>query len=458
MGMKISKVWGDESRAVDLALDWAKAHTVSGSDPKTTFRSAESLYAEVGNTITPDGLGAEEAIRLYNEVLQPATRSCDDPMMLSFIPGAPTRSAVAFDTAVSAANVFGGMWEMGAGAIFAENQVLDWIKSLLKWPDTAKGTFVSGGTLGNLAALATARHTIKEKWNSMGRFQNGRPLTGFKLACASTAHSSVRTVATVLDVEVVTVPVDERGHLTGEMVARALDENPGVFAVVCSTGTTNHGIVDDIKDVVKAAHERGVWVHCDGAYGGAGLAAPSVRHLYDGIEEADSFIVDPHKWLFAPYDCCAVLYREPAYARKNFSQHAEYLDLTQSDIDPSDFAVHLSRRTRGLPLWYSLTTHGTKKYTEAIELALSNSRKCAEYIRNSEHLELIMEPELSVVVFRRKGWTDQQYRNWSDRLAKAGELLCIPTKHNGETVLRLAFINPDTDVDLVIRFLDTTMK
>lgn len=458
MGVKPSKVWGDESRAVDLALSWAKKHTVSGNDPKTTFRSADALYDEVGETITPDGLGADEAIRIYNDILKPATRSCDDPMMLSFIPGAPTRSAVAFDTAVSASNVFGGMWEMGAGAIFAENQVLDWIKSLLHWPDEARGTFVSGGTLGNLAALATARHTIKERWNTMGRFQNGRPLTGFKLACASTAHSSVRTVATVLDVEVVTVPVDERGHLTGEMVARALDENPGVFAVVCSTGTTNSGIIDDVADIVKVAHERDIWVHADGAYGGAALAAPSVRDRFKGIEEVDSFIVDPHKWLFAPYDCCAVLYREPQYARQTFSQHAEYLDLTQSDIDPSDFAIHLSRRTRGLPLWYSLVTHGTKKYTEAIELALSYSRKCADYIRSNPNLELIQEPELSVVVFRRIGWTAQQYKEWSDRLAKDGDLLCIPTKHNGETVLRLAFINPDTDVDKVISILDTTLS
>lgn len=458
MGIKKSKVWGDESRAVDLALSWAKEHTVSGGDPKTTFRPAEELYQEVGETITPEGLGADEAIRIYNDILKPATRSSDDPMMLSFIPGAPTRSAVAFDTAVSAANVFGGMWEMGAGAIFAENQVIDWIKSLLKWPASAKGTFVSGGTLGNLAALATARHTAQEEWNALGRFQNGRPLTGFKLACASTAHSSVRAVATVLDVEVVTVPVDERGHLTGDAVAHALDENPGVFAVVCSTGTTNSGIIDDVADIVKAAHERGVWVHADGAYGGAGLAAPSVRGKYRGIEEADSFIVDPHKWLFAPYDCCAVLYRKPEYARRTFSQHAEYLDLTQSSVDPSDFALHLSRRTRGLPLWYSLVTHGTKKYTEAIELALGYARKTADYIKKSDHLELIMEPELSVVVFRRKGWTDRQYKEWSNRLAKAGDLLCIPTKHDGETVLRLAFVNPDTDVDQVIHLLDTTMK
>lgn len=454
-----SKVWGDESQAVNLALSWAKKHTVSGNDPKTTFRSAEDLQADVGDCITAEGLGAEEAMRIYSDILKPATRSSDDPMVLAFIPGAPTRAAVAFDTAVSAANVFGGMWEMGAGAIFAENQVLAWIKKLLRWPDTAGGTFVSGGTLGNLSALATARHAIKALWNRTGRFQNGKPLTGFKLACANTAHSSVRAVANVLDVEIVSIPVDERGHLTGSMVAQALDENPGVFAVVLSTGTTNAGIVDDVADVTREAHKRGVWVHADGAYGGAALAAPSVRYRFDGIEEVDSFIVDPHKWLFAPYDCCAILYRDPRYACETFGQHAEYLEAaSRGELDPSELAIHLSRRTRGLPLWYSLVTHGTDKYTLAIETCLDNARQCAAYIDGADHLELLMEPELSVVLFRRKGWSDADYHAWSQARAKAAEMLCLPTKHNGETILRLAFLNPDTELDRVIELLDTTLR
>lgn len=454
-----SEFWGDETEAVNLALDWAIAHTVSGSDPKTSFKSSEELKKEVGVSITSDGLGAKEAMRLYSEVLNPATRSADDPMALAFIPGAPTRAAVAFDAVVSAANVHGGMWEMGAGAVFAENQVLGWIKSLLGWTEEAGGTFVSGGTLGNLSALSAAKHTIKEKWRQMGRFQNGRPITGYKLACASTAHSSVRTIATVLDVDIVTIPVDAGGHLTGEMLEKALVENPTIFAVVATSGTTNTGIVDDINSIVTVAHKYDIWVHIDGAYGGAALAAPSVRHFFKGIEKADSFIVDPHKWLFAPYDCCAVLYRDQKHAIHTFSQHAEYLDaFGNEEVNPSDLAIHLSRRTRGLPLWYSLAIHGTKKYEQAIEKSIENSRKCAEYIRKSSHLELLLDPELSVVVFARKGWTPEQYDEWSNKLAKAGELLCLPSKLNGRTILRLAFINPHTDVDKVIHILETTMK
>ncbi|WIK61761.1 pyridoxal phosphate-dependent decarboxylase family protein [Dermabacter hominis] len=346
----LSSVWGDEQHAVEAAQKWAREHTALAHDPKATARSAaeldEAVKALAGDMITEEGIGADRALEIYENILIPATRAADDPMNLAYIPGAPTRAAVAFDNVVSAANVFGGVWEAGAGAIWAENQVLRWLMDLLGWPEGSAGAFVSGGTSGNLSALATAREKAREEWASSGVFIDGRPTTGFKVACASSAHSSIRSAARLLDVEVVTVPVDERGHLSGPNLARALDENPGVFAVVASGGTTNAGIVDDIRSVVEVAHARGVWVHIDGAYGGAALAAPSARPRFDGIEQADSFIVDPHKWLFAPYDCCALVYRDPSPAYRAHSQHAEYLDsIVRSDANPSDsrgppFASH----------------------------------------------------------------------------------------------------------------------
>src|SRR5690606_4287679 len=433
-----SEVWGDEREAVSLALRWAASHTTVATDPKTTARSAEELQAEVGATTTGDGIGAARAMELFDEVLLPATRSSEDPMNLAYIPAAPTRAAVAFDTVVSAANVFGGIWENGAGAIFAENQVLRWLSDLLGWPTDSAGVFVSGGTQGNLSALATARdHALRER----GR----RPEGGWALACASTAHSSVSSAARLLDMDVVTVPVDDRGHLTGTALEQLLAEDPRICAVVASGGTTNAGIIDDIASVVEFAHRHGAWVHVDGAYGGAALAAPSARERFAGIEQADSFIVDPHKWLFAPYDCCALLYRDPRPAAAAHSQHAAYLDsIDRGESNPSDLAAHLSRRTRGLPLWYSLATHGTASYTAAVERCLASARTVARAIEETEHLELLAEPELSVVVFRRPGWAPAAYRRWSQRLAKEGTLLCVPTAFRGEIALRLAFVNPGT--------------
>jgi glutamate/tyrosine decarboxylase-like PLP-dependent enzyme len=444
-----SRIWGDESGAVLAAVAWAAGRVIRPTDPKTGARPSDDIAADAGPTVTPEGMGAVAAMKVFDEVLVPATRAQDDPMNLSYIPSAPTRAAVGFDLATSAANIFAGVWEAGAGAIFAENEALGWIVGLLGWPEEAGGCFVSGGTSGNLSALMAARETASTK-------RGGRPAGGWKLACTADAHSSIKSAARVLDVEIVAVEGDERDHLTGAALAEALDREPDVFAVVASAGTTNAGLIDDLSDVADVCEARGIWLHVDGAYGGAALAAPSVRDRFNGIERADSFIVDPHKWLFAPYDCCALLYRDPALARAAHTQLAGYLDqLDRQAWNPTDLAVHLSRRARGLPFWYSLATHGTDRYTQAIEQTLTTAREVAAFIEAAPTLRLVCEPELSILVFERPGWDDADYAAWSARAAEDCVLLCVPTKWRGRTVLRLAFINPDTRSDAVNDVLAT---
>jgi len=448
-GERPESFWGDEHGAVQAVVAWAAHRVVSPSNPKTTARPAADLAADVGRTVTAAGIGWEAALSAFDQVLVPATRAQDDPMNLAYVPSAPTRSAVAFDLATSAANIFAGIWEAGAGAIFAENEALSWLVDLLEWPEDAGGCFVSGGTTGNLSALVTAREAMHAR-------RGGRPQQGWAVACTDDAHSSIFAAARVLDVDVVTVREDERGHLTGSALAPVLDEHDNVFAVVASAGTTNGGVVDDLADVAAVCGDRQVWLHVDGAYGGAALAAPSVRHRFVGIERADSFVVDPHKWLFAPYDCCALLYRDPETARVAHSQHAGYLDaLDREQWNPADLATHLSRRARGLPFWFSLATHGTDRYRDAVEETLTTAREVADGIRRLDHLRLVLGPELSVLLFERPGWSEQQYADWSQRLAVDGTLLCVPTRWHGRTVLRLVFVNPQTRAHSVLDALDT---
>jgi len=441
--------FGDETGIARMVGDWAADRVVRPSDPKWSARTPEELHHDAGVTISAGGIGAEAALRVFDTVLVPATRAQDDPMNLAYIPSAPTRAAVAFDLATSAANVFGGIWEAGAGAIFAENEALAWIRDLLGWPSTAGGTFVSGGTSGNLSALHAARSTARDR-------RGGRPEQGWAIACAASAHSSIRSAGSVLDVDVIPVAQDERGRMTGDLLRPVLQAHPEICAVVASAGTTNTGTVDDLASVSEVCQELGVWLHVDGAYGGAALAAPSVRELFRGIELADSFIVDPHKWLFAPYDCCALIYRDPELARAAHSQHASYLDgIDREATNPSDLAIHLSRRARGLPLWFSLATHGTAKYTESVEQCLATAREVADYVRGSGHLRLLLEPMLSVVIFDRPGWTEEQYTTWSQHMAVTGQVLCLPTRFQDEMVLRLAFVNPLTDPAHVVEVLET---
>ena len=442
-----SPIWGDETPVVEAAIEWVRQRVVRPSDPKSTARPAAELAAAAGPTITRDGIGAADALRIFDEVLAPATRAQDDPLNLAYIPAAPTRAAIAFELVTSAANVFAGHWEAGAGAIHAENEALAWLVELLGWPDTAGGCFVAGGTAGNLAALVAARESARARRQPP---DDGR----WKIACTLDAHSSIRSVARVMDVDIVDVPEDPDGRMTGAALRAAVADSDGVFAVVASAGTTNAGLVDDLAGIADVAGAAGLWLHVDGAYGGAALAAPSVRHLFTGIERADSFIVDPHKWLFAPYDCCALLYRDPGLAQMAHAQNASYLDtVDRRQSNPADLAVHLSRRARGLPFWFSLATHGTARYAAAIERSLTNARTVAAAIEADPGLRLVAPPELSVVLFERVGWTDAEYAAWSAHLSREGMMLCLPTRWHGRTVLRLAFVNPSTDPARVLELL-----
>jgi glutamate/tyrosine decarboxylase-like PLP-dependent enzyme len=426
--------------------------------PLDHTRPQVELEAMVGSVITERGIGGLEALRIYTDVISQACISVDHPRFLSFVPAAPTEAAILFDLVVGASSIYAGSWLEGGGAVFAENQALRYVADLASMPAGAGGVFVSGGTAGNLSALIAARYRWRHR--AGGRLDRTRGL----IMASGGAHSSIASAARAMDVDEVSVPADDQGRLRGDalratVASLSAEDRDRLFALVVTSGTTNAGVIDDLAAAADVAAELDVWLHVDGAYGGAGLAAPSVRHRYDGIERCDSFIVDPHKWLFAPFDCCALVYREPAIAKAAHTQHAEYLDVLHDDGDaqwnPSDYAHHLSRRARGLPFWFSLATHGTAAYRDAVEETLRVAREGAERVAVSAHLELIMEPELSVVLFRRVGWSHDDYQRWSDAQLAAGDCFVVPTSWAGESVLRLCVVNPRTTVDDIQSIIDS---
>jgi L-2,4-diaminobutyrate decarboxylase len=415
-------------------------------------RSEADLYAELGNTITAGGLGGKKTLDIFTETLALACISTDHPRNLAFIPSAPSEYSNLFDLVVGASSLYGGSWQEGAGAVFAENQAIKWLIDIAGLPSSAGGVFVQGGTMGNLSALVVARDQVRKTHPDTQRWV---------IACSAESHSSITSAAHVMDVDILKIETNSELRLDGEHVAKAVDElhattNKRVFAIVGTAGSTNLGTVDDLASLAKTAKERNIWFHVDGAYGLAGLCAPSVRHLYQGVEDADSFIVDPHKWLFAPYDACALIYRNPHLAKETHTQHASYLETLHDDSwSPSDYAIHLTRRVRGLPFWFSLAAHGTDAYSQAVEAGIRLAKESAERIQAHPNLELVRQPELSIVAFTRKGWTPAQYQQWSDALLEKQIGFIPPSKHAGESILRFAFVNPWTSMDDVQMILDT---
>ena len=416
----------------------------------TGSRDPAALDVALSGLIGEDGHDPDQVLGVYTSVLAPAVISADSPRFLGFIPAAPTKASLLFDMLISCASIQGISWLEAAGAIQAENQVLRLIADRAGLPAGAGGCFVSGGSAANLSALAVAREVAKRNSPAPRR---RRAVVGLD------AHSYISNTLRLLEMDALVVATADH-RLTGDAVRAAIaaDGDPGsLAAVVATAGTTNAGIIDDLAGIATVAAEHKLWFHVDGAYGGAGLFAPSVRAAYAGIEHADSFVLDPHKWLFAPFDCAALLYRDPALARSVHKQDAGYLDVIHErpgEWNPTDYAYHLTRRARGLPLWYSLCVHGVRAYSDAIETAIELARQTASEISARAYLELVRAPDLSVVLFRRPGWQPDDYTAWADRLLDDQVAFLPPTRWEGETVARLAFLHPHTSMDLVTEILD----
>jgi glutamate/tyrosine decarboxylase-like PLP-dependent enzyme len=426
---------------LELAILDAARERLAADPPRLGHTSPPDAF---GPAISPAGLGPERAVRLLLDTVIPSSIQIDHPRYLAFIPSAQAPAAALADLLLSVNSIYGGSWLEGSGLVHAENEALRWLAGLAGLPDGAGGCFVQGGTNGNLSALHAARATARRRGE-----------TATRVAISADVHSSVRSMLRVMDTGTLEV---RGGRLTGDALRAALDaDGEGVFAVVATAGTTNLGIVDDLAGIAAVCRERSLWLHVDGAYGLAALCAPSARARFNGIEHADSFIVDPHKWLFSPFDCCALVYREPALARAAHRQHASYLEALYTDDDahnPSDYGVHLTRRARGLPFWFTLAVHGTDAFTEAVETTLAVTRAAAHEIRSRPQLELLLEPELSVLAFRRRGWEAADYERWAADLRASGTAFVMPTTVDGETVARLALVNPRTTPADLVTVLD----
>lgn len=447
---------------VEMTLDVMKytVDRISNITPELgSPKREEELFELIGETITPKGIGGEVAFKMFKDILVKATVPIDHPRHLAFVPAAPTRAGIMFDLVTSASSIHGAYWMEGAGGIFCENQAMKWLVSLTGLPEGAFGVFTSGGTSANLSALVAARTA----WRARSTENIGVKAL---LLTSNGAHSSIEAMARVMDADVVMIDTPDE-NLRGEALQNAINELEGkdrkrLFAVVGTGGTTNAGIIDELDSIADVCEKENVWFHVDAAYGGGALAVPSVRPLFNGIERADSITIDPHKWLFSPYDCGAVIYKNMEQAREAHSQKGSYLEIFKDEgaqgFNPADYQIQLTRRVRGMPLWFSLAMHGTDKYRTAIKRGIELAEIAAQKVEALDHVELVRPASLSVVLFRRKGWTPDDYRDWTYRNHKSGLALVTPTKWKTgteyETISRFCFINPETteeDIDVILQ-------
>jgi glutamate/tyrosine decarboxylase-like PLP-dependent enzyme len=405
--------------------------------------TVEELHAGLRDSIVEAGLGVDEAWRRFTDVIVPATVGLDSERFLAFVPMSPSVAGVWIDAVVGAVSFSAESWLEAAGAVAAENQALDFLRGLAGMPEGSGGCFISGGSLGNLSALAVARERAGSRRTVL---------------VADTAHASVHNSLHLLGLDALEVPTDRGGRLRGADAREVVGNRHDIGIVVAAGGSTNGGVVDDLAGVGELAADLGAWFHVDAAYGGAALLLPELRPLFDGIEHADSLIIDPHKWLFAPGGSCALLYRRPEEAAAVHTQHGPYIDLIHHDgheWNPADYGYQLTRRASGMPLWFALALHGVEAHRVAVRRGVELAQAFAAAVAASDVAEMVLQPELGVVLFRRHGWGRDEWREWAARLLRDGIAFVAPSMWRGEPVGRLVFMHPRTPDSIVDEILAT---
>ena len=419
----------------DRAVEWIRQR-LAGS-PVGVIGDKPSLDVALAGSINDAGLGLDGAWQHFEEVVAPNNIGLDSERFLAFIPLSPSVASVWMDTIVSAANFSAESWLEGAGAVAAENQVIDMLCRAAGMPPGAAGCFMSGGSIGNLSALAVGRQRAGDRR---------------LVAVADTAHASVDNALHLLGLEPLVVPTGPDCRLTGDALRAAVGDRRDVGIIVAAGGSTNAGVIDDLDGCADVAAEIDAWFHVDGAYGLSAILLPELRDRFAGLERADSFIVDPHKWLFATAGSCALVYRQPALARQVHTQHGPYIDVLRTGDDaynPCDLGYQLTRRASGLPIWFALALHGIDAHRAAIRHGIDLAAAMADAIDADPLTELIMRPELGVVLFRRNGWDATEWKAWATELLRAGTAFVAPSTYKGEPVGRLVFMHPRTPVSMV---------
>ena len=417
------------------AVEWIKQRLVNS--PVGVIGDKPSLDAALAGSVTDAGLGLDEAWQRFEDVVAPNNIGLDSERFLAFIPMSPSVASVWMDTIVSAANFSAESWLEGAGAVAAENQVIDLLCRAAGMPAGAAGCFMSGGSIGNLSALAVGRQRAA-----------GRPF----VAVADTAHASVDNALHILGLEPLVVPTGPDCRLTRGALQATIGDRRDVGIIVAAGGSTNAGVIDDLDGCADIAAHTEAWFHVDGAYGLSALLLPELRDRFAGLERADSFIVDPHKWLFATAGSCALVYRQPWLARRVHTQHGPYIDVLRTGDDaynPCDLGYQLTRRASGLPIWFALALHGIDAHREAIRHGLRLAAVMADALEADPLTELIMRPELGVVLFRRAGWSTAEWTNWATQLLDTGTAFVAPSTYKDEPVGRLVFMHPRTPESII---------
>jgi len=448
-------------RTIDMLIDGLAD---PAKRPPLRVASPSEMRDRVHGVAPAEGQDYDAILAELEEHVLPFAAHWGHPGCFAFIPGAGTFPGALGDLIAAAWNIDSGYWTWGSGPSHIELIVLDWFKEWIGYPPTAAGVLVGGGSAANLTALACAREAL------------AGPMSDDLIAyCSDQAHSSIARAARALGFrpdQVRVLPTDERFRLRPDALAAtmAADVTAGrrPLFVTAAAGSTNTGAVDPFAEIAEIAGEHGAWLHIDGAYGGFAALTERGSAALAGIKLADSVTLDPHKWLYQPFECGCLMVRDGRLLDEAFVITPDYLKeahVGDLEVNFSDRSFQLTRTTRALKLWVSLKYFGVDAFREAIDRALDLARLAERLVSESRQLELLVPTSLGITCFRRRfeGVGDEeQLAQLNAKLVKgleeSGVGLVSSTRLRGRFAIRLCVLNHTTsaaDVERVLRWLES---
>jgi glutamate/tyrosine decarboxylase-like PLP-dependent enzyme len=385
------------------------------------------------------------------------------PRFFAFIPSPSNFVSVMADALAAAFNPFAGNWLEGSGTSQIELVTIDWLREIVGMPETAGGLFVSGGSMANLTALATARRARLDN-----RSENA------VVYFSDQTHNSVEKALRILGFarrQMRKLPSDDDYRLSLESLRQTVAEDRAAgrqpFLVIANAGTTNTGAIDPLNELADFCAQEDLWLHVDGAYGAAACLSERGKKLLAGIERADSLSLDPHKWLFQPFEIGCALVRDTRLLKKTFHTMAEYLEDTRraedEEINYYDYGVQLTRSFRALKLWLSIKTFGAAAFRAAINRGFNLAEFAENLLRQSERWQIITPATFGIVTFRfvaedcSGSEINEIHRRMVEAMADDGFAFANSTALRGRTVMRFCAINPRTteeDIRATIQMLE----
>jgi glutamate/tyrosine decarboxylase-like PLP-dependent enzyme len=451
----------DEMRSFGYrVIDMIVEHLEALPEKNPTRKSDRAtLEKRLGGRPPKDGLDGLAALDLFERDVLSSMMHPDHPRYFAFVPGVGNFISAMADALASGFNIFAGTWLEGAGPTQVELVAIDWLRQACGLPETAGGTFVSGGSMANLTALAVARQVML-----------AGDMADAVVYGSDQTHSCIARGMRILGYkpeQLRSIPSDQGFRLDVPELKRAIEKDRAAglvpFCVTATAGTTNTGSIDPLEEIADLCAGEKLWFHIDGAYGAPAMLTEHGQNLLKGIERADTLVLDPHKWLFQPFEMGCLLVREASWMEKTFSQVPEYLEDAEAEEGEVNFwerGVQLTRKFRALKLWLSVQVFGWEAFSEAIQTGFRSAEFIQELVQDLPDWRVVTPAQLGIVTFRftasnmDDGQLDKLNRALVQDMISDGYAMISSTILHGRTVLRMCTINPRTTND----DLETTLK